>query len=485
MKSFSETKKGKKVKNAASPGPSKKSKKESALSNEDSQDTGDDELESEEGSMATDDDDGNDTNDDNDTPKLSKKEQKLAQLRAKKNKSRKGGKGGKNKGSLLFGADSGSDTSGAESPKKTRKKDRKWGNEKLSKEEIASLDMSESKGADKDYIKPEEQEEINRTREMLDEARRKHEEGEDSDEEEWPDMGFDEEDEFDDDDNEQSSSSSSSKSSKSSSKGGWFDYFATLAGGKELDKDDVAPVLEQFEEHLYSKNVAADIAKQLCASVGENLIGQKLGPLQGVNAAVKEALSESLVRVLTPKHTVDILRDVKKANDKGRPYVIVFVGVNGVGKSTNLAKTCFWLMKNGHKVHIAACDTFRSGAVEQLRTHCKRLGAPLTESGYGKDPAGIAAHAIKVAAEDDANVVLVDTAGRMQDNEPLMRSLAKLIDTNNPDLTLFVGEALVGNDAVDQLSKFNQALVDKGMMCIWYFPSPRLLKYSHCLRSSL
>ncbi|GBC03987.1 hypothetical protein RclHR1_05440005 [Rhizophagus clarus] len=135
--------------------------------------------------------------------------------------------------------------------------------------------------------------------------------------------------------------------------------------------------------------------------------------------------------------------------------------------STNLSKTCFWLLQNGLKVLIAACDTFRSGAVEQLRVHVRNLNSlgqnsnvELYERGYGKDAAGIAKDAINYAKTNKFDVVLIDTAGRMQDNEPLMRALAKLVSVNNPDKIIFVGEALVGNEAVDQLTKFNQALKD-------------------------
>jgi signal recognition particle receptor subunit alpha len=155
------------------------------------------------------------------------------------------------------------------------------------------------------------------------------------------------------------------------------------------------------------------------------------------------------------------------------PYSITFVGVNGVGKSTNLSKVCFWLIQNGLRVLIAACDTFRSGAVEQLRVHVRNLSmlgvngatnskgrVELYEKGYGKDAAGIAKEAIAYAKDNDFDVVLIDTAGRMQDNEPLMRALAKLVAANNPDKIIFVGEALVGNEAVDQLTKFDRALRD-------------------------
>lgn len=105
-------------------------------------------------------------------------------------------------------------------------------------------------------------------------------------------------------------------------------------------------------------------------------------------------------------------------------------------------------------------DTFRAGAIEQLRTHTKALGIPLYARGYDRDAASVAQDAIAQARRDGLNVVLIDTAGRMQHNEPLMRALAKLITMNKPDLVLFVGEALVGNDAVDQVREFNRCLSD-------------------------
>jgi signal recognition particle receptor subunit alpha len=236
----------------------------------------------------------------------------------------------------------------------------------------------------------------------------------------------------------------------------------SVVGKAALDADDVAPILEQLKVNLLRKNVASEIADKLCDSVALSLVGRRLGSFTSLGATVRGAMEAALTRILTPTRSVDILRDVAAARERSpaRPYVVVFVGVNGVGKSTNLAKVAYWLGENGAKVLIAACDTFRSGAVEQLRTHCTRLGVPLFERGYEKDPAAVAAEAVRVAARTGRDVVLVDTAGRMQDNEPLMRALSKLINANAPDLVLFVGEALVGNDAVDQLSKFNARLAD-------------------------
>ena len=235
----------------------------------------------------------------------------------------------------------------------------------------------------------------------------------------------------------------------------------------------MAPVLDKLKDHLISKNVATVISGKLCDSVKVKLEGKVLGTFQSLTSTVKASLTESLVQILSPKRRVDILRDVYETQRQKRPYVMAFCGVNGVGKSTNLAKICFWLIENNFRVLIAACDTFRAGAVEQLRTHMRHLNSlhpaekhngnqmvHLYEKGYGKDAAGIAREAINHAKDYGFDVVMIDTAGRMQNDEPLMRDLAKLINVNEPDLVLFVGEALVGNKAVDQLVKFNQALAN-------------------------
>jgi len=244
-------------------------------------------------------------------------------------------------------------------------------------------------------------------------------------------------------------------------KKGWFSsMFQSIAGNNVLEKSDLQPALKALKDRLMTKNVAEEIAEKLCESVAASLEGKKLGSFTRISSTVQTAMEEALLRILTPRRSIDILRDVHAAKERGKPYVIVFVGVNGVGKSTNLAKVAYWLLQHNLSVTLAACDTFRSGAVEQLRTHARRLQIPIFEKGYEKDPAVVAREAIQEASRNKSNVVLVDTAGRMQDNEPLMRALSKLINLNSPDLVLFVGEALVGNDAVDQLTKFNQKLAD-------------------------
>ncbi|KAI4837065.1 signal recognition particle receptor subunit alpha [Plasmodium brasilianum] len=239
-------------------------------------------------------------------------------------------------------------------------------------------------------------------------------------------------------------------------------FLKVFSYNSKIEEEDIETILEGIKNKLLSKNVAVGICDTLINRMKENLIGKRKTLFaMNVKKTVSTVLSDTIQSILTPKDSVDVLRAALEAKSLGQLYSIVFLGVNGVGKSTNLAKVCYYLKNKGNlKIIIAACDTFRAGAVEQLRIHANCLNVFLYEKGYGKDAAAIAKEAILYAKKENYDVILIDTAGRMQDNEPLMRSLGKLILINNPNLILFVGEALVGNDAIDQLKKFNQALMD-------------------------
>jgi len=234
--------------------------------------------------------------------------------------------------------------------------------------------------------------------------------------------------------------------------------FSNFSGNKPLTSDDLQKPIAELKNQLISKNVAMDIADKLCASVKDSLVGKKISAFTRVKTMVAAALSDALTRVLTPKKSIDIVASALQARQQKRPYTIVFIGINGVGKSTSLSKVCYYLKRKNLRVMIAACDTYRSAAVEQLQEHGKRLSVPVFNKGYHKDPAEVARHAILHGQREEYDVVLIDTAGRMQNNTRLLKGLAKLVDQNNPDLVLFVGEALVGNDGIDQLEMFNRAL---------------------------
>ncbi|KAJ9663493.1 hypothetical protein H2198_000758 [Neophaeococcomyces mojaviensis] len=250
-------------------------------------------------------------------------------------------------------------------------------------------------------------------------------------------------------------------------------YFRNIVGGKTLTKQDLEKPLKAMEEHLIKKNVAREAALRLCEGVEAEMIGKKTGAFESTDKALQPALENSLRKLLTPKTSLDLLQEIEsvtkptKAGQPGRPYVISVVGVNGVGKSTNLSKICYFLLQNDYRVLVVAGDTFRSGAVEQLAVHVRNLKelssrenvgqVDLYQKGYGKDAANVARDAVGFAAANDFNVVLIDTAGRAHNNAQLMSALEKFGDFAKPDKILQVAEALVGNDSVNQARNFNKA----------------------------
>lgn len=252
---------------------------------------------------------------------------------------------------------------------------------------------------------------------------------------------------------------SDKKTKKSGILSSFKNSFKSFTVEKTLSEADLKKVLEKFKDDLMTKNVAEEIARDITESLKIKLVNQKLQMFSSLTELVKTTLKETLTKIMTPKKTHDILAEASKAREKGETYVVSFIGVNGVGKSTNLAKVAYLFKSQGFSVMFAACDNFRAGAVEQLKTHGRALDIPVYDRGYKDEPHRIAREAIREARSKRIDVVLIDTAGRMQNNEPLMRALAKLVSANNPDLVVFIGEALVGNDGVDQLTNFNSALL--------------------------
>ena len=258
-----------------------------------------------------------------------------------------------------------------------------------------------------------------------------------------------------------------------SSLGAISGYFRNIVGGKVLTKQDLEQPLKAMEDHLIKKNVAREAAVRLCDGVEKEMIGKKTGTFENVEKALQPALEASLRKILTPTTSLDLLQEIQSVTAPSskqvtpRPYVMSIVGVNGVGKSTNLSKICYFLLQNKYRVLIAAGDTFRSGAVEQLNVHVERLKervrlqnagkVDLFQKGYGKDAANVAKDAVDFAAANKYDVVLIDTAGRRHNDTRLMSSLEKFAKLAKPDKILMVGEALVGSDSVMQAKNFNAA----------------------------
>ncbi|OTA56862.1 SRP54-domain-containing protein [Hypoxylon sp. EC38] len=276
-------------------------------------------------------------------------------------------------------------------------------------------------------------------------------------------------------------SAEAKSTSKTQSKGGLVgsglntisSLFRNVVGGKTLTKEDLDKAMKGMEDHLLRKNVAREAAVRLCEGVEKELLGVKTGSFESIDARIAKAMEASLTKMLTPTSSLDLLREIDAvikpsatSMRKPRPYVISIVGVNGVGKSTNLSKICYFLLQNKYKVLIAAGDTFRSGAVEQLKVHVRNLKeltereggkVEIFEKGYGGDAATVAKDAVREAANEGFDVVLIDTAGRRHNDQRLMSSLEKFAKFAQPDKILMVGEALVGTDSVAQARNFNSS----------------------------
>mgnify|MGYP005854967083 CR=1 FL=1 len=258
--------------------------------------------------------------------------------------------------------------------------------------------------------------------------------------------------------------------------------FDQMTGNKVLSEKDLEAPLEEMQKVLTSKNAAQVVAKEICDGVKLQLVGKRLNSFYRVKTAVRQGLEASITKILNRGRSgkdsnLDIIRAAMAKKSGGgmfsalggaskqnqRPYVTVVLGINGVGKSTSLAKLAYYFQSHQLYPLLVAGDTFRSGAVEQLNVHAKCLELPLFHQGYAKDPSAVAKAAIAQAMNPEEgtrrpDVVLIDTAGRMQNNTPLMNALGKLVKENQPDLILLVAEALVGNDGVDQLRMFNRAM---------------------------
>jgi len=162
--------------------------------------------------------------------------------------------------------------------------------------------------------------------------------------------------------------------------------------------------------------------------------------------------------------TLDIFSRIDSKKAAGQPAIIVFIGINGTGKTTSIAKLAYILQKKGRSVILAASDTYRSGSIEQLEEHARRVGVRVIRHQYGADPAAVAFDAVSYARAHSINVVLIDTAGRMQTNKNLLEEMRKIVRVTSPDLTILVVDALTGNDAVEQGKIFSEAVKIDGII---------------------
>ena len=226
----------------------------------------------------------------------------------------------------------------------------------------------------------------------------------------------------------------------------------------ELEAKNLQPILNDFKLTLIENDVAFPVSERISNEMEKRLKGAEVKRLEDRKELIKKNLREVLLEILSRGKGIDLLDMAEEQKRKEEPLTIVFVGINGTGKTTSIAKIAKLFMKEGYMVVLACGDTYRAGSIEQLEEHAKRLGVRIIKHSYGADPTAVAFDAIKHAEAHGINIVLIDTAGRIQTDKNLMNELAKIKRVVNPDLTLLVVDALTGNDAVMQAEEFHTSV---------------------------
>lgn len=228
-------------------------------------------------------------------------------------------------------------------------------------------------------------------------------------------------------------------------------------GNKSIQLDKIDDLLWDLELSLLESDVALPVVEDIKETLKQNLQDVRVGSPDEVPAAVEAALRGALLHALSVK-PIDFDSWILEKTMAKKPVVIMFVGVNGTGKTTSIGRLAYRLKENGYTSVMAAGDTFRAGAIQQLEKHAEKVGVSFIKTTPGGDPAAVAFDAIEHAKGRMKDVVLLDTAGRMQTNTNLMDEMKKIKRVAKPDMIVFVGDSLAGNDAVEQAVQFDKAV---------------------------
>lgn len=232
-----------------------------------------------------------------------------------------------------------------------------------------------------------------------------------------------------------------------------FSSAAKSFSEKELKEKDIEDILFELEISLLESDVASEVIDSIKSDLKEKLIGSKVDKNE-IENFVKNSLIQTISSLFEAAGSIDIKQNILAKKDSQEPYIILFVGINGTGKTTSLAKLAYLLQKSKISVVVAAADTFRAGAIEQLKEHINRLNLKLVAQNYGSDPAAVCRDAVLYAKSHKIDCVLIDTAGRMQTSKNLMDQISKINNVVKPDFKIFVGDSLAGNDTVNQAREF-------------------------------
>lgn len=235
-----------------------------------------------------------------------------------------------------------------------------------------------------------------------------------------------------------------------------FSSLTKVVSEKKLSAKDIDDVLFNFQLTLLESDVAQEVVEKLTNDLRTQLTGVSVERSKDVGDLVQTRLRESILEVFRKAGSVDILALIEQAKKKGEPFVVLFLGINGTGKTTTVAKFAYFLKQSGFSVVIAAGDTHRAGAIEQLTQHADRMSVRVIAQRYGADPAAVARDGVLYAKSHHVDVLIVDTAGRMQTNQNLMEEMGKIVRVVSPNLKIFIGDSLAGNDAISQAQMFRK-----------------------------
>lgn len=234
-----------------------------------------------------------------------------------------------------------------------------------------------------------------------------------------------------------------------------FSNAAKSISQKELSEQDLDESLFDLNVSLLESDVSQDVIDDLSKQIKNNLVGMKLQKNETTEQIIASTLKENFSKILSKAGSVDLVSAINsKKQSKGGPFIIVFLGINGTGKTTTVAKVANLLKKSGFSIVIAAADTHRAGAIEQITSHAEKLSIKIISQRYGADPSAVSRDAVEYAKKHYVDVVLIDTAGRMQTAKNLMDEIGKIVKVIKPDIKLFIGDSLAGNDTINQAREF-------------------------------
>jgi fused signal recognition particle receptor len=237
-----------------------------------------------------------------------------------------------------------------------------------------------------------------------------------------------------------------------------FSETAKNLSQKSISKKEIDSILEELQISLMENDVAHEIVDEMTSKIKTEILSVKLERTENTDEVITTKLYSFLYELfLSTINKTDIIQSIlEKERSKAGPYSIIFLGINGTGKTTTIAKFCKLLRDHGISVVLAAADTHRAGAIEQISHHGNNLNVKVISQRYGADPSAVARDALEHAKKNYIDAVLIDTAGRMQTSKNLMEEVSKIIRVIKPDLKIFVGDSLAGNDTVNQAREFFQ-----------------------------